>query len=317
MIIEGAERGKLTGLMSVSYRQAAMSIMAGAIWQVGNVLLALTIQIAGPGFAMCCCGSLGMTLGTGLTYCISPEGSMPILFSGIALALSAAAVTLQMHRVKNLAFIQYNRAMVATLSGSRDVQIAPQQKAGLRLTFLLGIGAGLAVGLFYPLNTIALARPDRRGHTISVNASMLWFGFGVFLGAQLCLPALRKLLPCQFEDEILEEDTHAACRENCHSSWWTKLQQEASMTSIRASCLSMLAGIIWSVGFLTNLKCGSSSGYAVAFGLSQTCPLIATFWGLLIFQEWSGPWIPMKAKVLLVMDMLLYLGAVSCLVLVK
>merc|ERR1712129_346876 len=149
---------------------------------------------------------------------------------------------------------------------------------------------------------------------ISVNASMLWFGFGVFLGSQLCLPALRTLLPQQFEDEIAGL---LPCHEHSRSSFWSKLLREASMASAGASCLSALSGTTWSIGLFTNLRCGSSAGFAMAFGLSQTCPLIAAFWGILVFQEFSGPWVPTKAKVLLVVDMLLYCGAVSCFVVSK
>lgn len=342
IISESLEHGQVTGLVSVTLGRAAMSTVAGVVWQAGNLLLALTVQIAGPGFAMCCSGSIGMTLGTALTYCISPAGSVPWLLGGVALALAAAAVTFQMHRVKNRALKKYNREMAATPSGNPDVQLAPQRKAGLRLTFVLGGGSGLFIGLFYPLNTIALARSDSLGPPISVNASMLWFGFGVFLGSQLCLPALRTLLPQQFEDEkagllpCLEQLSTAAARAqpqlstatveiegstpavgHSRSSFWSKLLQEASMASAGASCLSALSGTTWSIGFFTNLRCGSSAGFAMAFGLSQTCPLIAAFWGMLVFQEFSGPWVPTKAKVLLVVDMLLYCGAVSCFVVSK
>merc|ERR1712054_453467 len=136
------------------------------------------------------------------------------------------------------------------------------------------------------------------GEGLCINAAMFWFGLGVFIGAQLCLPLLRKLLPKLFEDDkrtqLLDEDPDSPfCH---HNSLRGKLSQEASQTSFGAVCLSAVAGAIWTVGLFTNLRCGKTDGFALAFGLSQTAPLPAAFWGLIIFHEFSGSWVPMSSK---------------------
>jgi len=322
LVGELMEHGEVVGLVSIPAARVVLSVVSGFMWQVGNLLLAITLQIAGPGFAMCCCGSISMTLGTGLTYWISPKGSVPWLLGGVALAFFAAGATFQMHRLKNRALKKHSREMAVDGAAfemgiaspdSIGGHLAPRRKAGLRLTFLLGAGSGLGIALFYPLNTLALKSP---GSAVDVNAAMFWFGPGVFLGCQLCLPLLRKLLPQQFEDETpgMSPDPALLTCETCDASLWTKLFQETSRTSVGAICFSMLSGVIWAVGFFSNLRCGSADGFALAFGLSQTCPLMAIFWGLVIFHEFSGAWVPTSAKLLLVVDMLLYVGAVGCFV---
>lgn len=333
MVGEYRAHGVIAGLVFIPFQRLVAALLAGAVWQVGNLLVALTVQNAGPGFAMCCCGSLAMTFGTGLTYWIEPVGNTVLLSAGVMLAVAAAATTFQMHKVKDRALKKHVKKLTREAAelhgdavnscGSPDLgsppaspssTATPQRKAGRRLTFILGGASGIGIALFGPLNTLALVPMDFMGEIISVDACMFWFGIGVFLAAHASLPMFRMLVPQQFEDQTPGQ---VPLIEATSLSFVRKALQEAYEASAISICLSTVAGAIWGAGLWANLRCSVSAGFALAYGLGQTAPLASIFWGVFLYREFSGDWIPKNAKVWLAADVLLYFGAVACFVVSK
>jgi len=322
-----------TSLFDVSLRRLVASISAGVMWQVGNLLLALTVQLAGPGFAMCCCSSVAMTFGTGLTHLVAPQGNLEWLAAGVVLAIGAAGTIFQMHSVKDRALKEYRlqknaeeRLVVVSLCAGDASPVSvwsPARstaplRAGRGLVFTVGGGSGLGIALFGPLNTLALAGNadviNLMGPVPSINSTMFWFGLGVLVGVQVSLPITRWLLPRQFEEQHMPEELVFAALK---VPYWKKVKKEAGEASIAAICASVSAGALWSFGLYTNFQFGTADGWALAYALSQCCPLPAILWGVIIFHEFSGEWVPRKAKILLLVDVLLYFGAVGCFVACK
>jgi glucose uptake protein GlcU len=336
IIAEYLIHSSFLGLTQISVQRLAASLLAGATWQCGNITVALTIQIAGPGFAMCCCSSLAMTLGTGLTYWISPQGEVIWLSSGVALAVAAAVIIFQMHRLKDRSLKRFQRRLPLQSSDPHSHETspqgvlpstclhdeeridspmqsptAPQRKTGRRVTFIIGGCSGLAVALFGGFLTLSLVHHDYMGPTISRYTCMFWFGFGVFITSQMTVPIFRRLLPEQFEDQPSDVSFFPG------GSSCSRALQEVRKTSAIATCLSLFGGAVWACGFWANLICSLDDGFALAYGMGQTAPLPSILWAVIIFGEFSGEWVPSSAKVLLVTNVLVYMSAVACFVVCK
>merc|ERR1712046_459513 len=179
---------------------------------------------------------------------------------------------------------------------------------GKNVVFIIVFFSGCCVGMYNPINTLAvmpLPGASEDGEML-LHHGIIWLGVGVFLGAQLTLPIIRKLKPEFFRAQRQNEQ----CDENAGIR--KEVIAEFLQISGSAAFLSLSAGICWACGFVANMIGGRYVGFALSFALSQTCPLMASFWGLVIFGEFSGPWVPLRAKILLGVELILYVASMGC-----
>merc|ERR1712217_652262 len=130
----------------------------------------------------------------------------------------------------------------------------------------------------------------------------------------------RKFLPQFFRTPAPTQDSRQSSPEECNAAnpgVWAEVRSEFSQSSCLPVLLSFLAGLCWASGLITSVIGGRAVGFALSFALSQTCPLMASFWGLVLFGEFSGPWVPLRAKVLLAIELLLYLASMGCLLMCR
>jgi glucose uptake protein len=52
--------------------------------------------------------------------------------------------------------------------------------------------------------------------------------------------------------------------------------------------LGLLGGVIWTIGTASNLVAGSSVGFAIAYAIGQSAPLVASLWGIFVWKEFAG-----------------------------
>lgn len=52
--------------------------------------------------------------------------------------------------------------------------------------------------------------------------------------------------------------------------------------------LGWVGGAIWAVGTLSNLLAGRELGFAAAFAIGQSAPMVATGWGVFYYREFAG-----------------------------
>ncbi|MGA2187120.1 MAG: multidrug DMT transporter permease, partial [Steroidobacteraceae bacterium] len=52
--------------------------------------------------------------------------------------------------------------------------------------------------------------------------------------------------------------------------------------------LGLLGGVIWTIGTASNLIAGSSVGFAIAYAIGQSAPLVAALWGIFVWREFAG-----------------------------
>jgi glucose uptake protein len=57
---------------------------------------------------------------------------------------------------------------------------------------------------------------------------------------------------------------------------------------IRWHLLGWLGGAIWTLGTASNLLAGSGVGFAVSYAIGQSAPLVASLWGIFLWQEFAG-----------------------------
>eukprot|EP00420_Gonyaulax_spinifera_P034725 CAMPEP_0197879940 /NCGR_PEP_ID=MMETSP1439-20131203/7886_1 /TAXON_ID=66791 /ORGANISM="Gonyaulax spinifera, Strain CCMP409" /LENGTH=448 /DNA_ID=CAMNT_0043499477 /DNA_START=47 /DNA_END=1391 /DNA_ORIENTATION=+ len=303
----------------MALERASLSLAAGAIWQMGNILLAVTTQVAGPGFAFCSSCSISISLGTCLTYLIEPKGNPYFLLGGVLCALCAVVLIFKMHKIKDRALKRYRAQLLSItvgsgIAGSPTNGAPPTPATPLpvrmrrKVVSVLSVVSGLCIGSFNPVNTLALksARSGEADRDVLMQQSLLWLGVGIFLSCQVTVPVVVLSLPDIFKgDSQMGVSSTGFCRQVC---------RECRLASVLSHLFSFLAGACWAAGFLGNLFGGRQVGYALAFALSQTCPLVATLWGAVAFGEFSGDWIPSSAKLLLFAELVFYVAAVVCIV---
>ena len=75
--------------------------------------------------------------------------------------------------------------------------------------------------------------------------------------------------------------------------------------------LGLLGGIIWSIGTASNLVAGSAVGFAIAYAIGQSAPLVASLWGIFVWKEFAGA--PPAATRALAAMFVFYIAAIGIL----
>lgn len=52
--------------------------------------------------------------------------------------------------------------------------------------------------------------------------------------------------------------------------------------------LGLLGGVIWGIGTVFNVVAGKVTGFAIAYAIGQSAPMVAALWGLLAWKEFAG-----------------------------
>lgn len=72
--------------------------------------------------------------------------------------------------------------------------------------------------------------------------------------------------------------------------------------------LGLLGGVIWGVGTVFNVVAGKVTGFAIAYAVGQSAPMVAALWGVLAWKEFAGS--GSRAKVYLALMFLFYVVAI-------
>jgi glucose uptake protein len=52
--------------------------------------------------------------------------------------------------------------------------------------------------------------------------------------------------------------------------------------------LGLLGGVIWGIGTVFNVVAGKVTGFAIAYAIGQSAPMVAALWGILAWKEFEG-----------------------------
>ena len=72
--------------------------------------------------------------------------------------------------------------------------------------------------------------------------------------------------------------------------------------------LGLLGGVIWGVGTVFNVVAGKVTGFAIAYAVGQSAPMVAALWGVLAWKEFAGS--GSRAKMYLALMFVFYVIAI-------
>jgi glucose uptake protein len=72
--------------------------------------------------------------------------------------------------------------------------------------------------------------------------------------------------------------------------------------------LGLLGGVIWGVGTVFNVVAGKVTGFAIAYAVGQSAPMVAALWGVLAWKEFAGS--GSRAKTYLALMFVFYVVAI-------
>ncbi len=73
--------------------------------------------------------------------------------------------------------------------------------------------------------------------------------------------------------------------------------------------LGLLGGFIWSLGTAFNLIAGRAVGFAAAYAIGQSAPMVAALWGIFVWKEFAAA--NSRAKTYLALMFSFYVGAIA------
>jgi glucose uptake protein len=266
--LQGVAFSFMDNMTIASKKLMAFAVGGGIVFNLANLLLVAAISVAGMSVAFPVGIGIALIVGTVLNYIIKPAGSPMLVFGGAFVILLAIIVTAMAH--------------AAHARGKSAAQAAPSQTPGVRVVgrpvprrggssagkgLGLSIGAGLLMGLFYPL--VELSKQGDLG--LGPYAAAFCFAIGIIFSTPV------------------------------FNLFFMNLPVEGEAVSIRdyfigtpkQHLLGLMGGIIWCTGAVSNFVAASAPasinvGPAVSYAIGQGATLVSTLWGLLVWKEFAG-----------------------------
>jgi len=82
--------------------------------------------------------------------------------------------------------------------------------------------------------------------------------------------------------------------------------------SVKVHSIGILGGLIWCVGLSFSILASGAAGFAISYGLAQTCTMIAAIWGVFIWKEFKSA--PAGTNKYLVLMFLFYLAGIALII---
>jgi len=151
-------------LSEAARSQVVFALLGGFLWNVGNLLMVVSIMIAGLAIAFPVTSVIAMILGVAISYWTQPIGNPVWLAAGVVVLVAAVTT---------------NAAAYRSLRQTSDTS---KPRGGVRLA----VGAGILVGCFAPLVARALSgRAALDSYTVS-----FYFMVGAALATALVVPIM-------------------------------------------------------------------------------------------------------------------------------
>jgi len=268
-------------LMIASKRAWLFAFLAGAIFNLGNILLMASLSVAGMAIAFPM--GLGISLIMGAVVDFVGQGTVPLTFVALGCGLLLGGVAAAAQSYRNLLTLRHEE--IARAGKAKSTRRPSPLKA-----ILLAVVAGLLLGSFAPLLDRAKAGeiglgPYSLGFLFAVGACLSTFLYDLFL---MNLPV---------EGEPLEIP-------------------EYFRGAIKNHLLGTVGGALWCVGMIAGFvalaaPAGSRPGPVTENALSASAVLVAALWGIFAWKELrSGDGL---VKVLASLMLLLIAGGIAVL----
>jgi len=236
------------------YRNIAYVLVAGVVFNVGNMLLTATISVAGMALAFSVTAAVALIVSTVRGLIVDSPSGMLVAVTGAALLLAAAI----------LAAYAYSTLLGSRADAIRQSGKRPPQSPGVALPLALGTAAGVALGLFRPL--LDLGRATDSG--IAPYGQALLFAASI-LGSTILLA------PFFFNFPVAGAPIK-------FSAYFAGTRKQ--------HLLGLLGGVLAGIAFLTGMLALGALRNALGlnYGLSEGGPVVAVLCGLLLWREFKG-----------------------------
>eukprot|EP00933_Yihiella_yeosuensis_P046058 TRINITY_DN41525_c0_g1_i1.p1 TRINITY_DN41525_c0_g1~~TRINITY_DN41525_c0_g1_i1.p1 ORF type:complete len:406 (+),score=82.06 TRINITY_DN41525_c0_g1_i1:118-1335(+) len=318
----------------VAATKMLLSICAGAIFNLANMMLTKGIQMVGLALAFPLCIGTALVLGTLLTRFLQggEGGNTALLFTGVGVAFLAVCATSLVHHMKDKALkrqavcesgtedesstvesgtsgdegkvtaeIQEKSPMRATGGGpAPPAEEVAQQKSPASAGWKLGVCllGGLFMSLWNPLQASA-----QKGFSDSVKAGLpeeglspygAFFFFSVGIAGSTIF--LVPLVLAFPLDRAPRTPLSLACK-------------EYRSAPLSLHLYGLIGGFVWAVGTLSNAVSGQGLSSAASYAIGQSAPMVSIFWGVFLFKEFKGA--PLHVQGSLVIVVLLYMASIA------
>lgn len=253
-----------------------------------------------------------LVLGTAGMYAVDRRGSLPRLAAGVSLALAAicALVGSRVLHQRHAATAVASAAMPASAgaeSGSalqgRELTCSTSAAA-----VSVGVGAEPAKDLLPPHVARSVVRPGDGRLRDALRPCLVAIGGGLMLCLWSPLAALPQVLPnrsARLTGEgacalLLVAKAAASVplalvingsggRGRLFGPRQPRLWRAWACHPARERALGMMAGLGWAGGTVCTLLAGRGAmGFAMAYAIGETAPMVGALWGLLCFRELEG-----------------------------
>jgi glucose uptake protein len=239
-------------------RQDLFAFVAGAIFNLGNMLLLAALSLVGITIAFPVTMGFALAVGVCWNYALNPGGNAVLLFSGAAVVFGAVVATILAYRVYAADRLQ----AIADPGKSKSKKNKISSKG-----IALGFAGGLLLGSFSPLVQTAMFGENGLG---PYSAGFI-FAIGIFFST-FVYNLFFMNLPVKGDPIDLGEYFRA------------KMQRH---------WMGILGGILWYSGAVASLIGGRVGGVmkvqpSILYILGQGGIIIAAICGLLIWNEFAG-----------------------------
>ena len=240
----------LADLAQSDFSSLGWAFLGGVVWNIGNLLLAAAIAVAGMAIGFPIGGGIAWVLGIVLSFAlvvfqgkVNP-GNSNLLFAGVAVIVLAIYLSMK-------AYSQLSSAV---------------KKPGLK-GILLSIAAGLFIAFFYSLvvKSIDPAFVAGGSGTLMPLTAAFFFTVGAFVTTFIFNPIFMRN-PVEGRPVVIAD--------YWKGSWTTHLT-------------GILGGAIWSVGITCSFIAVGAAGPAVSYALSNAAPVAAILWGVFVWKEFA------------------------------
>ena len=206
-----------------------------------------------------------------LVAAIATAGMAVAFPVGVGLALAIGVVTSYMVKPEgNPTFLLLGVAVVVLaiiLDAVAYRRLGSGSSSGSR-GIVLSVAAGLLMGFFYRWVAQSMATDfiNPQAGMLTPYAAVFFFSIGLFL-SNFLWNTLAMKFPFAGEPVPLKD---------------------YFMGSAGVHLTGILGGIIWNVGMSFSIIASGQAGFAISYGLGQGATMVAAFWGVFIWKEFSG-----------------------------
>ena len=266
--------GELTfqdNFLITGYRSMAYVIAAGVVFNLGNMLLAAVISVAGMALAFTLTFATALVVSTAWSLIFdASSGFLPSL-CGAALLMAALVMGAAAYSNYLIARSETAKAEAAKKNASQPAsrvkRVQSSRSRGLVLALTLGVAGGIALGLFRPL----LDAGSQGEGGVAPYGLVLLFAGGILISTTI-------LNPFFFNFPVTGAPIGLA---------------DYFRGTGKQHALGFLGGIIAGAAFLAGmLALGAPPAVRTAaipsYALSQGGPVLAVAWGLFVWREFKS-----------------------------